>query len=127
MIVRVIILWVIGLLTIVPAALYSLFFLAGRDQYAFLITITLFWIFGFWGVLAPLLAALKVRQIMRAIERMRSKEQLLAILKSPETYELAIDLIASENRIPRFLARRIFRLLLQKFADHGADRPPPAP
>jgi hypothetical protein len=48
--------WVVGLLTAVPYAAYHLWFYAPREQYALLITFILFWIFGYWGVVGPLLA-----------------------------------------------------------------------
>jgi hypothetical protein len=44
---------VTGLLTIVPYGTYYLFFRAERDQQAMLIALVMFWIFGFWGVVAP--------------------------------------------------------------------------
>lgn len=45
--------WVTGLLTIVPYGTYYLFFRAERDQWAMLIALVMFWIFGFWGVVVP--------------------------------------------------------------------------
>ena len=109
-------LWVIGLLTWVPYATYYLFVHASRDQYALLITGVLFWVFGYWGVVGPLLAAVKVRRVFRAIERMTTKEELVAALGSPDARDVAIDLIASENAIPRFLAARVYGLLLERLA-----------
>jgi len=114
MIVRVTLLWVLGLLTIVPYGIYHLLFTAQRDEYAFLITIVLFWSFGFWGVVGPLISAWKVRQVMRALELASSRDELKRVLQSADTEEVAIDLIASENRIPKFLARRIYALALKR-------------
>jgi len=114
MIVRVTLLWVIGLATIVPYGIYHLLFTAQRDEYAFLITIVLFWIFGFWGVVGPLISAWKVRQVMRTIELASSSDELKRVLLSADTEDVAIDLIASENRIPRFLARKIYGLALRR-------------
>lgn len=116
MIAKAIAVWIVGLLTIVPYGTYYLFFEAQRDQYAFLITLVLFWIFGFWGVVGPILAAIKVRRVFRSIERARSKDELLAQLRSPEARDVAIDLIASENHIPRFLAARVLKLLVDRLA-----------
>lgn len=110
-------LWIFGLVTIVPAGLYHLLFTAGRDEYAFLITIVLFWIFGFWGVVGPLLSAYKVRQVFRAIELAADGDELKRILQSGDAEEVAIDVIAAENRIPRFLARKVFRYALRRFAE----------
>jgi hypothetical protein len=108
--------WIAGLLTLVPYGTWYLFFEAPRDQYALLITLVLFWIFGYWGVVGPILAAIKVRRVFRALERAGSREELLAQLRSPDTREAAIDLIASENRIPRFLAARVFNLLASRLS-----------
>lgn len=114
MVIRVFILWLIGLLTLVPYGTYYLFFHATRDQYAILITFVLFWIFGFWGVAAPLISAIKTRQVFKAIEMAKSKEELEKIIQSPEAEDTLIDLIASENHIPKWLARYICRKCIQK-------------
>jgi hypothetical protein len=111
MMLRITLLWIVGLLTIVPFATHQLLFVAEHDQYALLITVVLFWIFGFWGVVTPLVAALKVRRVFRALEEAQSRGQLAEALRSDDAREVAIELIASENRIPRFLAARVFRLL----------------
>lgn len=120
--------WVLGLVTLVPYGTYYLFYEAQRDQYAFLIVGVLFWIFGYWGVVGPLLAALKVRRVFRAIERAKTKDDLLATIRNAETQDLVIDLIASENRMPRFLAAHVYRLLLRRFSSMAAPavyrRPP---
>jgi hypothetical protein len=113
MLTKAVAIWIAGLFTIVPAGTYYLFFHAPRDQYAFLITLVLFWIFGFWGVAGPLLAALKVRRVFRALEAATSREELLEISRSSETRDVAIDFIASENHIPRFMAARVYALLVR--------------
>ena len=82
MIRRVAILWVLGLLTIVPYGIYHLLFYAQRDEYALLIMLALFWIFGFWGVVGPILSVIKIRRVFRAIEMAQSKERLKEILNS---------------------------------------------
>jgi hypothetical protein len=108
MIKRITLLWVTGLFTIVPYSIYYLLFHAQRDDYALLITLVLFWIFGFWGLVGPLIAACRVHRLFKAIELAGSTEQLREVLLSAESREAAIDLIARENRIPRFLARKLF-------------------
>ena len=115
MLARAIVIWVAGLLTLVPYGTYYLLFEAQREQYAFLIILVLFWIFGFWGVVGPILAAIKVRRVFRALEQATSREELLAQVRSPDTQAVAIDLIASENHIPRFLAARVLKLLVDRF------------
>ena len=107
-------LWIAGLVSIVPYGTYYLLFQAARDQYAFLITLVLFWIFGYWGVVGPLLAALKVRAVFRAIEQAHTQGKLAEGLSIKKTRELAIEFIASENGIPRFLAAWVYRVVAAK-------------
>jgi hypothetical protein len=97
------ILWLVGLLTFVPYGTYYLLFEAPRDQYALLITAILFWVFGYWSLVGPLIMAVKVRRVFRAIESAGSREQLERALVSTEARDVTIDLIATENHIPRFL------------------------
>jgi hypothetical protein len=108
------VLWGVGLFTLVPYATYYLLFEASRDQYALLITFVLFWVFGFWGIAGPLLALVKIRRVFRAIERAGARGDLLAALRNPETRDVAIDLIATENGVPRFIAERVYALLLDR-------------
>lgn len=122
-------LWVVGLVTIVPYGTYYLLFHAERDQYAFLITLVLFWIFGYWGVVGPLLGAIKVRRVFRALEHAHAEGRLREALRSVDAQETAVELIATENKIPRFLARRVYRLLvrglsMQRAAPGGAPGGP---
>jgi hypothetical protein len=126
MLTKAIVVWVVGLLTAVPYGAYYLLFEAQRDEYALLITLLLFWVFGYWGVVGPLIAAIKVRKVFRAIEQARSRDDLLTALRSAETRDVAIDLIASENHIPRFLAARVYALLVERFssaADSSSRQP----
>lgn len=109
-------LWVIGLLTVVPYGTWYLLFEAPREQYALLITLVLFWVFGYWGLVGPLLTAVKVRAVFRAIERAKSRDELVATLRSPEARAAAIDLIAAENHIPRFIATRAYELLADRLS-----------
>ena len=51
----------------------------------------------------------------RALEQATSREELLAQVRSPDTQAVAIDLIASENHIPRVLAARVLKLLVNRF------------
>ena len=80
MFLRAAVIWVIGLLTVVPGGTYYLFFHAQREQYAFLITLVLFWIFGYWSVVGPLLAAIKVQSLSshRASHVKRRPDESLA-------------------------------------------------
>jgi len=108
--------WVVGLVTAVPYATYHLLFVATRGQYAALITFVLFWIFGYWSLLGPLITVAKVRGILRAFERARSGDELATILTSPDARDAAIELIASENRVPRFVAALAYRKIASRVA-----------
>lgn len=117
--------WISVLFTAVPYAVYYLFFEASREDYALLITFVLFWIFGFWGVVAPLLSLIRIRQIFKLLETARSPEAWLAILRRPDAQETAIDLIASESGLPHFAAKRIFNLLAKHFTALAAKSKTP--
>jgi len=116
MIIRITVLWVLGLITIVPYAIYHLLYYAQREEYALLITLVLFWIFGFWGVVDPILTVVKVRRVFRALETAQSKEKLEEILNSKESQDAAVDLIASENHISKFLAKKLFFAAIRKLS-----------
>ncbi len=120
MIIKIAIPWVLGLLTIVPYSIYHLLYFAQRSEYALLIALVLFWIFGFWGVVGPILTAIKIRHVFRALETVQSKEKLGEILKSTEAQDVAIDLIASENHIPKFLAKKIYFAAVRKLSVKGS-------
>jgi hypothetical protein len=120
MFVKAALLWLVGLVTVVPYGMYYLLFQAPRERYALLITLILFWILGYWSVVGPLLAAFKVRAVFRALEHTRSREELLKLLHSPGSRDLAIDYIASENGIPRFLAARVYRMMARALSEGGA-------
>ncbi|MRR55592.1 MAG: hypothetical protein EG822_13980 [Deltaproteobacteria bacterium] len=116
---RIAILWVAGLITIVPYGTYYLFFKATRDEYALVITLVLFWIFGFWSIVGPIISVVKIRKIMNAFEAARTPGEMKNVLLGAESRETVIDLIATENRIPKFIAKRIFNLLLRRLSDPG--------
>ena|SRR5687767_3728489 len=108
--------WILGLLTAVPYATWYLLFRAPREQYALLITFVLFWIFGYWGLVGPIVSIVKVRSVFGAIQQTRSREELVAVLQSEDARNVAIEHIASEYRIPRFLASRVLKLATERVA-----------
>jgi glycine/serine hydroxymethyltransferase len=67
-------------------------------------------------VVGPILSAIKIRRVFKALEMAQSKEKLEEILKSTESQEAAIDLIASENHIPKFLAKKLFSAAIRKLS-----------
>ena len=117
-----IIIWLLGLFTIVPYQIYYLFFEATREQYAFYIVFPLFWIFGFWGVVGPILSAIKLRQFFKALEMVESEDDLKRLINEPDSREAAIELIASENHIPKFIARRLYENCAKRLsASHSKE------
>ena len=102
---RITLLWIAGLVTIVPYAVYQLLFHAQREDYALLIILPLFWIFGFWGVVGPVLAAWRVHTLMRALEAAQGAGQIREAFERNEGKETVVDMLAVENRVPRFVAR----------------------
>lgn len=114
-------LWLVGLLTLVPYSIWYLLFEATRDEYALYIVTPLFWIFGYWGVVGPLLSAWKVRQLMNALDRINNREELMRLIQSEDSKEAAIELIASENKLPKFIARRLYNKLATTLAKNKTE------
>lgn len=116
MLIRAVALWATGLVTLVPYATHYLLLYADRSEYALLITLILFWVFGYWSLAGPLIAVLQVRRVFRALEQAKSKQELMTLLQGPDARDVAIEFIASKNHIPRFLAARVYRLLVGRLA-----------
>jgi hypothetical protein len=114
MMLRITLLWIVGIVLIVPYSTYQLLFRAGREDYAFLIVAPLFWIFGFWGVVGPCVAAWRVHTLMKALEAAQGSDQIREAFERNEGKEVVVDLIASEYRLPRFVARWVFDRLMRK-------------
>ncbi|MBF0408366.1 MAG: hypothetical protein HQM10_13530 [Candidatus Riflebacteria bacterium] len=104
-----------------PFGTYQLLFEAPREQYAILITMEMFWIFEYWGIVGPLLLAYKIRMVIRAIEQAHTQEDLAKVLINQETGDIAIDLIASQNGIPRFLASRVYTALVRRLSERKTE------
>ncbi len=116
MIKKAILLWVVVLITAVPYAVYYLLFEAPREQYAALIVFILFWIFGYWSIVGPLITLTKFLKIKRAFDKISSREELIQLLQNPETEDAAIDFIAENNGVPRFLAKWAYQHIARQFA-----------
>jgi hypothetical protein len=123
MVKRLTVIWIVGLLSLVPFGVYFLFVHARRDQYALVITTVLFWIFGYWGVVTPLASAWRVHRLWQTLVQIRSGEELRRLIQGPETREAAIDLLAGENRVPRFVVEYVYRLMEKRLAN-PPSRPP---
>jgi len=122
--VRIFLLWILGGIVLIPYSLYQLLFHASRDQYALLIVVPLFWVFGFWGVVGPMLAAWKVHRLMNALDQAGTRTEVERAFEQNAGKEVIVDLIASENRIPKFLARRVYDRMAARLT---RDPLPPSP
>ncbi|MGB5303326.1 MAG: hypothetical protein WBO43_02460 [Gemmatimonadota bacterium] len=127
--IRITVFWILGIVLLVPYAIYRLLFQAQPDEYAFLIVFPLFWIFGFWGVVGPLFAAVKAHRLVKALEAAHDAGALQRAFEKNEGDDVIIDLVRVENRIPKWLARRIYyrvkpRLLELAAENESADRSP---
>jgi hypothetical protein len=108
-----IVVWVIGLVAGIPLAVYYLLFWARREEYALLITFIIGWPFLYWPVAGPILMLLKARAVFRSLQQVRSVEDLRQKLSNGESEDVIVALIAGDNHIPRWLARRMYRYLLR--------------
>jgi hypothetical protein len=79
------------------------------------------WIFGYWGVVGPLLAAWKIWKLQSVLEEhCERRAQGLDTDATERDVEDALTLLATqENPIPERWARRLVRLMLRR-------TPPPA-
>ena len=98
--------WILGLVLGIPYCLYYLAFEAAREQYALLITLILFWIFGYWAIAGPVITLVTVYRIKRTLDTMNGAD-FKALVLSEDGRESAVELVASDNGLPRFIARRV--------------------
>ena len=120
MMLRIFLLWLVGIALIVPYSINQLLFHAERDEYAFLIVAPLFWVFGFWGVVGPLIGAWRVHKLMSALDAARDASQIREAFERNEGREVIVDLIASEHGLPRFVARWLYDRVARKVQEEGS-------
>lgn len=60
--------------------------------------------------------------MFRVVERARDREELRTIIEGSETEETAIDIIAAENGVPRFIAKQVYRKVVRQLK--GAQEMP---
>ncbi len=116
-----VIIWVAGLVVGVPLAVWYLLFQAEREQYALLITFIIGWPFLYWPTVGPVIMAVKARAVYKSLMQATSGDDLRRRLANGEAEEVVIDLIARENRVPRWVARRVYRCILRVAATSGAS------
>ncbi len=105
---RAFLVWILGLVTLVPYAGWYLLFEAEHGQYPLLITFIIAWIIGYHGVVLPLIAAWRVRKFFRFLEGLASGDAVPAAFNDPETRKAFILNLARENGVPLFVARCVF-------------------
>jgi hypothetical protein len=120
------VLWLVVLLTAVPYSIYYLLFEAPREQYALLIVFVLFWIFGYWPIVGPLITLQKFLKIKSAFANIKSRQELLALLQNPETEAAAIDFIAKDNGVPQFMAKWAYQHIAKQLALAAGSTSKPA-
>ena len=69
-----------------------------------------------------MLSIIKIRRTFKLFENVQSREELQTLIRNPETRGAAIEMIASENHIPRFLATTIYNKIM-KTVDVQKDEP----
>lgn len=117
-----VVIWIGGLLTAVPYSIYYLLYYAPREQYALLIVFILFWALGYWSIVTPALIAIKATRIVASLKKAKTKDDIQGILEDKETMDTAIRVIASENRIPLFVAKWVFRLVIESAKGESGDK-----
>jgi hypothetical protein len=85
-----------------------------REQYALLIVAPLFWIFGYWGVVGAARHGRRAAPGVEGAGNARSREGVIALVGSADAEAAIVKLIADENHIPRFLARRILKIFTHR-------------
>ena len=111
-------LYLIGLVAVVAMSIWYLFIdYAGREWLAFLIVMPFAWALGFWPVILPVLSAIKVWRLMRNLEtlgdRIEPSAATTAADAKQQLLETLTDVAVAENRLPRWLARRVASKVIQ--------------
>lgn len=114
--------WVVGLITIVPFTTYYLLFHAQRSEYALLIVLVLFWVFGYWGVVSPLLSLIKLRRFFKTIEQCRTIEDVKQLFHHQLDEETVVEMISNESRIPKFIARHLYHRVAARLKQQTEER-----
>lgn len=115
-------LWALGCVAVPAWSLSHVF--AGTvttDNAALVIVLPFAWIFGYWGVVGPLLAAWKIWRLQSVLEEHceRRATGLDTSTTERDVEDALTLLLTQENPIPELWARRLVRLML-------ARTPPPA-
>jgi hypothetical protein len=86
------------------------------ENAAAVIVLPFAWVFGYWGVVGPLLAAWKIWKLQSVLEEhCERRAQGLDTDATEQDVEDALTLLATqENPLPEKWARRIVRLMLQR-------------
>lgn len=64
----------------------------------------------------------RVRALFRALESAGDAAAVREALGQHDAEDIVVDVIARENGLPKFVARRLYRVVRERF--EGAPRPP---
>jgi len=107
---RILLIWIIGLFTVVPFAAYHLLFKAESHQIPLIMFIG-FWVFGYAGLVVPLYKAYSLKKI---INKVGAGKDLLTVVKDDETRDFAVQSIADRTGIPTHLAEKLYAATSEK-------------
>ncbi len=103
--------WLIGLITAVPAAGWYLLYHAERELYLPLIAFLVGWVFFFLPVVGALRGVVQAGRLLRELRGSETWEDVREKIRRGEAEDLVVSLIATEQGISRDRARRIYQLL----------------
>ncbi len=122
---RVMALWIVGLVTIIPFCVYRLFWVAEPVEYPFLIVVPLVWVFGFWPVAGPLVLVWRIGGFMKRIQKAQNIGDLKEAYEKHDGRDLVIEVVARESGIPRFIAEKIYDKVVERLKEQIAESPAP--
>lgn len=119
----VVIVWVLGLFTVVPLCVWLLLTQGDRDNAALLIVLPLFWLFGYFPTIMPIVTVLRIRRWMRLLDDPQRLLDALRELPDGAGEAECIRLIARENRVPQFVVRWLYRRVAPRLREALERRP----
>jgi len=115
--------WLAGLASFVPVLAVRLIFWAPREEYPLLITLILFWLFGYWSIVGPAAVAWRLYRIVRALRQSAASRNTVQGPSPAELEGIGVALLEGDQGVPRPLARWIVALVrrnLEKQSRQGA-------
>lgn len=115
------VIYLIGLVLTWGASIWFLFVdYAGKDWIPLLVVLPPAWTLSFWPMVGSLLLVLKIRSLHGTLEAMAKRARLnggtMQETDRQELTDLAVELVASEQKIPRFVARWMVRPVIARLS-----------